>query len=419
MRENTMDYEALLNEILNIGTELTRAGAECFRVEDTLYRICRAYDDVEYCDFFCIQSNIQATIKTKDQKHYTQIRHIRQGSNNFDRLDYLNNLSRKICKEKPGPEEIHVLFDEVMHRKVPDFRYKLLSSVLAELGFALISGCNLLEILVVLLVTMLIMVGVGEWILKREQNKFVYNFILCLLSALTISILERIGLPVRVDRIILSLIFYVISGIGITHCISDMINGDIISGFLNLMNAVVGAVAIASGIFLGLMIRNSLLVSVVFVSPHEEIQILGAGIGALGFALVYNTSIRQAISCGFGGVIMFTGYILATHYGCSNFLATMISAAITGLFAFVMARYHKAPSTIFLTSTILPTIPGARLFYAMHAVVRSNMKLARSETYELLSLCFAIQLGFMLADISLRYISNEIKRKKHRENESK
>lgn len=38
-----MDYNRIMQEILNIGEELLKSGAEIFRVEDSLYRMCRSY----------------------------------------------------------------------------------------------------------------------------------------------------------------------------------------------------------------------------------------------------------------------------------------------------------------------------------------------------------------------------------------
>ena len=38
-----MDYKRLLKNILNIGMEMLRAGAEVGRVEDSMYRMCESY----------------------------------------------------------------------------------------------------------------------------------------------------------------------------------------------------------------------------------------------------------------------------------------------------------------------------------------------------------------------------------------
>ena len=96
-----MDYKRILKEILNIGREMLRAGAEVGRVEDSMYRMCKSYG-FTHADIWVIYSNIQATVETAEGDIITQIRHIPSTSSNFDKLDYLNNLSRRVCRQTPS-----------------------------------------------------------------------------------------------------------------------------------------------------------------------------------------------------------------------------------------------------------------------------------------------------------------------------
>ena len=52
------DYERIVQGILDIGEAMIRCGAENFRLQDSLYRICRSYGFVKY-DIFVIPSNIR------------------------------------------------------------------------------------------------------------------------------------------------------------------------------------------------------------------------------------------------------------------------------------------------------------------------------------------------------------------------
>lgn len=84
-----MNYERILEGILDIGEAMLCSGAENFRLDDTLYRMCKSYGFERY-DVFAIPSNIQITVKTPDGEFLTQIRHIESTGINYDRLDYLN-----------------------------------------------------------------------------------------------------------------------------------------------------------------------------------------------------------------------------------------------------------------------------------------------------------------------------------------
>ena len=70
-----MDYELLLNEIINIGKEMIKSGAETNRVEDSMYRMLESYD-IGQCSVFAIQSNIQVTIRSKVGTFITQVRRV-------------------------------------------------------------------------------------------------------------------------------------------------------------------------------------------------------------------------------------------------------------------------------------------------------------------------------------------------------
>lgn len=96
-----MDYNRIVQEILNIGEELLKSGAEIFRVEDSLYRMCRSYGFVR-SDVYASQINIQMTVETPEGEIITQIRYIEMTSPHYDKLDQLNNLSRYVCANTPN-----------------------------------------------------------------------------------------------------------------------------------------------------------------------------------------------------------------------------------------------------------------------------------------------------------------------------
>ena len=56
-----MNYNKILQGILDIGEAMLQSGAENFRLEDSLYRMCKSYGFTRY-DVFVIPSNIQITV---------------------------------------------------------------------------------------------------------------------------------------------------------------------------------------------------------------------------------------------------------------------------------------------------------------------------------------------------------------------
>lgn len=97
--------EQLLTLSMDMGEKMIICGAEANRVEDTIRRICLAYGCTKV-DVFSITSYLSTTIRLPDGTHDTQTRRIHSYSNNLDKLEYLNAISRHICNNTPAYNNI-------------------------------------------------------------------------------------------------------------------------------------------------------------------------------------------------------------------------------------------------------------------------------------------------------------------------
>ena len=123
-----MDYNKIVQGILDIGEAMLQSGAENFRLEDSFYRMCRSYG-FKRSDVFVIPSNIQVTVETPEGEIITQIRHIESTGADYDKLNYLNAMSRYVCSHNPDEKELVRRFKKVMsrpdqseHRACTDYR---------------------------------------------------------------------------------------------------------------------------------------------------------------------------------------------------------------------------------------------------------------------------------------------------------
>ena len=397
-----MNYDLLLNEILNIGEQMLKSGAEVDRAEDSMYRMCKSYD-IEQCNIFAIQSNIQATIKPKGQAYITQIRRIHSTSFYYERLDYLNNLSRYICQNSPSIEEIHEKYLEVMNRK-PQARYlSYLAAIMGGVGFGVYFGCDFSDVLAGIIICAFAEVWVGEWLNRKEQNLVVYNMIISFLSSVLVFLAARLGFGNHPDRIILGLAMVLISGLGTTNGIRDLLDRNIISGIVNIANALLGAVAIACGIGLSMILFGGQMYEM-YIAPSLTVQLLSCGIASMGFALFFKAELKQSISAGVGGFFNWACYAAVAELSGSSFAASLAGAVFVAGYSYVMSRVHRAPATIFLTTSIMPIIPGATLFYMMHGFVQADYIQAMEQTILLFQTALAIAFGFMIVGIITRYI---------------
>lgn len=406
-----MNYNKIVQGILDIGESMLISGAENYRIEDSLYRMCRSYGFVKY-DVFVIPSNIQITVETENGDIITQVRHIENADIDFDQLDYMNNLCRYVCSHTPDEEELQKKYQEVKNRPPQHPAAKYFAGVMGGTGFAVFFGCNFKDAIVAVIVSLMIVV-VGKWLEKREGNLFVYNTILSFLSEVIIVLSVRNGFADHPERIMIGIVMLLISGLSTTNGIREILQKDYISGFINIMNSILGAAGIAVGTALAMLVLNDFSAEGFILNHSIPIQLVSCTIACVGFAFWFQIRGKQVIYSGIGAFITWSIYLIVFEIEPSNFLATLVAAIFVAAYAFVMSRINKAPSTIFLTASVFPLIPGPNLYYMMYGCVTRDIPLAFSETVILLATCLAIAFGFNIVDIAARGIMNAMKRDYH------
>lgn len=406
-----MNYNKIVQGILDIGESMLISGAENYRIEDSLYRMCRSYGFVKY-DVFVIPSNIQITVETENGDIITQVRHIENADIDFDQLDYMNNLCRYVCSHTPDEEELQKKYQEVKNRPPQHPEAQYFAGVMGGTGFAVFFGCNFKDAIVAVIVSLMIVV-VGKWLEKREGNLFVYNTILSFLSEVIIVLSVRNGFADHPERIMIGIVMLLISGLSTTNGIREILQKDYISGFINIMNSILGAAGIAVGTALAMLVLNDFSAEGFILNHSIPIQLVSCTIACVGFAFWFQIRGKQVIYSGIGAFITWSIYLIVFEIEPSNFLATLVAAIFVAAYAFVMSRINKAPSTIFLTASVFPLIPGPNLYYMMYGCVTRDIPLAFSETVILLATCLAIAFGFNIVDIAARSIMNAMKRDYH------
>lgn len=107
-------------------------------------------------------------------------------------------------------------------------------------------------------------------------------------------------------------------------------------------------------------------------TSHEIIQILTAGFGSLGFALLFNVRRRFLAFCALNGAVGWLVYLLSSHFGANIFAASFFSTLWIAAYAEIFARVLKTPANQFLIVGLIPLVPGAPLYRAMRSFVAED-----------------------------------------------
>lgn len=398
-----MDYDKLFGLILNLGRELIRCGGETHRVEDTLYRLAAGYDYRD-CSIWVVPTLIQATFTDPEGVVRTQIRHVKGSNLNFNALDRLNALSRWACTERPCAEEFDAKLAEIQNAAPVRLWVACFGEILGGWGFSLIFGCDLWDSLIAALASVMIFFLVRTFS-RREGNPLILNFAVSFMTEVFILWVCRFGPGDHMETITIGVVMLLISGLGAFNGLRDLVHLDTLSGLINLAASFTGAIGIALGMALPMLLfRNWNPAAVSVQDPDPLLQVAVCAVACFGFSLLFCVPGRKLFFCTLGAAMTWGAYLLAYRAHPSIFSATMAAAVFSGLYGQIVARIKKSPATIFSTICILPLLPGSALYYTMYGLVTRNLELSYTKGVELGLICFGIVLGFMIVEVINRFL---------------
>ena len=237
--------EQYLFYAMTIGEMLLTSGAEVGRVEDTIRRICMAYG-AKRVDVFSITSSIVTTMYGEDFGICTQTRRVAGMSNDLNKLDELNCLSRKICEEKPSPEQIKKELERIENGPQYSFEIQVLIYALISGSFSVFFGGDLQDMFASALIGVIL--KFLESIVKKSSVNTLLTALLCSIAGGFLAALAvKTGLGHHADMISIGNVMLLIPGIAFTNSLRDMFSGDTITGLIRFMESILLAMIIALG----------------------------------------------------------------------------------------------------------------------------------------------------------------------------
>ena len=242
MKNNSInsDYEAkkLLNFSIKFSYSLLYNGAEVYRVEDSINRICKSFQNVKAVNTFAL-SNMVIISFVYNGTNYTSMRRLNDSGKNLEKIALLNELSRNIVSGKIDVDEAFKELKNIKNKSSYSNFSTILLITLSAPFLAFIFGGTLSDFIpasMAMLVEMLFLIYIG----KLGLPSFLTTF-------LSMSRLIHIE---NVSSIIIAGIIPLFPGIQITNSMRDILSGDILSGIIGIMSAIFTAVSIAVGVVL-------------------------------------------------------------------------------------------------------------------------------------------------------------------------
>ena len=134
----------------------------------------------------------------------------------------------------------------------------------------------------------------------------------------------------------------------------------------------------------------------------ELVQILSGTAGSVFFAILFNIRDKRLVFAGVGGFLSWAMYIMFFYVTGSEVVGYFLVSFLITLYAEVMARVLKTPTTTFIMASLVPLIPGASLYYTMRFGLLGDSDLFIGKAIYTLELASAIALGVILASAAAK-----------------
>ncbi|HHX03299.1 MAG TPA: threonine/serine exporter family protein [Tissierellia bacterium] len=245
--------ESLLQFALDAGQLMMESGAETYRVEELIDRICLSVE-LERVDSFVTPTGIFVSIQQKDES-FSLTRRVRQRGIDLHRIEEINSLSREFATGEMSVEDARLRLKEIASLLPFSKHVRYANIALFGAAFALLYKGGLQDALSSAVLSVFLYAFLqSNWL--QSTNYFFRPLFGATATAMGAQWLSALFVHMNRDIIIIATIMQLVPGVAITNAIRDSISGDLISGVTRGSEAVFVAIAIALGAGIGLFITG-------------------------------------------------------------------------------------------------------------------------------------------------------------------
>jgi uncharacterized membrane protein YjjP (DUF1212 family) len=240
-----MEAEKVAEIATCAGEILLSNGAEAYRAEETIKKICNSYG----LDSDCISNSTSLFISVikLDGERVTSVKRIKQRNVDLYRIERINSFSRDLINNPLSYEQAKKVLDEIYNAPNFSLSVRLMAACMTAFVYTLFFNGAIIDALIS------VMISFGIYLMLEKTAKigsfqfleyYLSGFIIGAASFAAQSLLSGIN----VDKIIIGAIINLLPGVALTNGIKDAIYGDFVSGSAKLGEAVLILVAMGVGI---------------------------------------------------------------------------------------------------------------------------------------------------------------------------
>lgn len=237
--------DKIVHLAIEAGRIILQNGGETYRVEETMLRICYAFN-IKQADSFVTPTGIMLSVTDNEGNTISLVKRINNRTVNLEKISQVNDLSRTVVDKSLSLDSIELRLRAIDSICGYSTSFLIMASALSAGFFTLLFGGSIRDFSVSLIIGTIIKI-VSIMLNKIKINEFFINSIGGAIASLIALISVYLGIGQNKDTIIIGSIMLLVPGLIITNAIRDTIAGDLVSGISRAVEACFIAVAIAVG----------------------------------------------------------------------------------------------------------------------------------------------------------------------------
>lgn len=243
---NLNEAKSLINLAMITGQMLIKNGAEIYRSEDTIVRMCACVEEIKEVEVFALSSAIFVSAQYEGET-ITMFKDIKNQGVHLSRIDAINTFSRNFVSGEISLNDARDKLLAISTMEKCSLPMSMFLIGLCSASFAVMFGGDWYDFGYTFLV------GMALSYCMRTTSRFNINFFAdTLIGTMVVSILAFVGANatdrLHMDMIIIGSIMPLVPGMQITNSLRDIMSGDFVSGMIGITKGIFVALAIALGV---------------------------------------------------------------------------------------------------------------------------------------------------------------------------
>lgn len=125
---------------------------------------------------------------------------------------------------------------------------------------------------------------------------------------------------------------------------------------------------------------------------------------SLAFAIVFNIPRNKLLLSALGGMLGQLVYVVFQLFISNDVILYLLATIAISLYAEVLARLTKSPTTIYLAVALIPLVPGGGIYYTMLYFINGEMDLGITTGVHTLLISGALAVGIIMISSTVNLV---------------